>query len=112
MTFDCWLERAKQGAEEEEKIKQENPYHGSFKIRLNDWLTEVLEDLNAPPSVRKGLGIAVQESAKKKQRRMRMPKSPSVIRMDSLTDVWKEAVLKKKAEQEVVDGQKSPSNEP
>lgn len=105
-TFTCHLSPAGQNDTYGEQIKQDNQYHGSFKVAYTDWLQDVYHETGAPAGVKEGLGLALseEEAAKEAERvaeRRRNdpdprsnPRKERKIKMNSLMDAWFEAIRK------------------
>lgn len=101
-TFSCRLENVSENGTYEEQIKQDNPYHGSFKVAYTDWLQEVYGETGAPPGVKQGLGLVLNEedaaleaeaAAERDQRKEGdKPRRERKLRMNSLMDTWYEAM--------------------
>ncbi|KAK5093690.1 hypothetical protein LTR70_005689 [Exophiala xenobiotica] len=101
-TFSCRLENVGENDTYGEQIKQDNQYHGSFKVAYTDWLQEVYGETGAPPGVKQGLGqvlseeeavLEAQAAAERDQRTpSERPRRERKLKMNSLIDTWHEAM--------------------
>lgn len=99
-SFTCLLDPASYGEVkvQENRMVKENPYHGQFEVKRNDWLQAVLVETNAPPGVPAGCARRIVEEGSIDKVNVFENHGISVgqpppkkVNLKSLMAMWKEA---------------------